>query len=159
MAPGFLAEANETLIYRTLGTIIIAIAVVNLTRTRLEISPLRQKIFNPLVGFIAGVVGGMSTLMGPVLIPYLSSLGFAPSVFVATISFIYLIGIVTVSMALATFGIVSYSDFTLSLAAVFPVLLGMWIGAWIRERLSVDRFLFMIDLLLIGIGVSLFAKG
>ncbi len=155
----FLSAADETLIYRALGAIIVAFAILNMTQTRIEVPTERQSLYNPLVGLTAGILGGMSTLMGPILILYLSSLGLAPNVFVATIAFLYLIAVTAITLALASFEIVTYDEFSLSLAAIFPVFAGLWIGGKIRRHLTVDRFLVVIDVLLVFMGVSLIAKG
>jgi uncharacterized protein len=89
-----------------------------------------------LVGTVSGIMGGISSLTGPIIITYLTALGLPRETFVRTISIIYLSGSIPLYFALAVAGRFGFAEFLLSVLAMMPVFLGMAVGKRIRGRLS-----------------------
>ncbi len=125
------------------GTLNAMLAIAVLTAVvlmgvnpKLHISARRENICSAVVGAVSGIMGGISSLTGPIIITYLTALGLPRETFVRTISIIYLAGSVPLYVALAIVGRFGFAEFLLSLLAMVPVFAGMVVGKKIRGRLS-----------------------
>ena len=154
----FLSSVEGTVLFRLLGSLVILFSLLNLSGFRPTIPKSQERYLGPIVGALAGLLGGATTLGGPVLVPYLSTLGLSPNTFVGTIAFLYLVLVSSLTIALASFGVMGQVEFLFSIAAVVPALLGLWIGARIREKVSTRAFLICVDMVLLGMGVILILR-
>lgn len=115
----------------------------------------RTSIF---VGAVAGTLGGVSSLTGPVLITYLMALQLKRDEFVRSISLIYLTGSLPIYGGMLFFGRITWVDVGLSVIALFPVYIGMRAGRAIRHQLDDILFRRIVLGFLLGVAVLLFAK-
>lgn len=123
-----------------IALIVVSAVVLMLVRPRGEISPRLQAWTHPLVGVIAGVMGGISSLTGPIIIAYLVALRLKREEFIGSISVIYLFGSVPMYGAMLWFGRFGWQEAALSLVALAPMFIGLKIGTSIRHRLSERLF-------------------
>tara|TARA_B110000503_G_scaffold139928_1_gene229493 strand:- start:376 stop:1125 length:750 start_codon:yes stop_codon:yes gene_type:complete len=100
----------------------------------------REKILAPAIGLLAGVVGGVSSLTGPVIITYLLSLKLSRENFVSSVSLIYFLAALPFYGTMGYFGKIGVHELTLSLLALIPVALGMKIGRSLREKIGESLF-------------------
>ena len=107
------------------------------------------------IGFFAGVLGGMTTFFGPPLIMFLFALNLGKDEFVGTISTIYLCASIPLAAALGMFGFMNLEGYLWSAAAAVPLLLGVSLGQWLRNRISQSAFRRGLLLLLFVVGVRL----
>ncbi len=116
-------------------TVISAVVLMAL-QPRGEI-PLRHQAWaGPVVGAVAGLLAGLSSLTGPILIGYLMALRLKRDEFVGSISIIYLVGAVPMYGAMLAWGRFGWTEVGWSLLALAPMYAGMRMGAAIRHRLS-----------------------
>ena len=121
--------------------ILVAVAVLVAVglmwaQPRMVIEPQHERGVGIAVGLMAGVLGGASSLTGPVFISYLMALGLRRDEFVRSISLIYLCGSLPIYGAMLFFGRIAWSDVGLSVLALVPVYLGMQLGQRLRQRLA-----------------------
>lgn len=119
--------------------VLLAVALMA-WRPTLQISPEREGKLGVLVGLLSGMLGGVSALTGPIIITYLMALRLSRDEFVGCISIIYFAGSLPLYLALAWYGRVGLQEFSLSLAALLPVALGLALGKMIRNRLDEALF-------------------
>ena len=110
------------------------------------------------VGFLAGVLGGMTTFFGPPLIMYLFALNMEKDEFVGTISTLYLCAAVPLAVALGMFGFMGQQEYLWSTTAAAPVFLGVLFGQWLRARISQSAFRRGLLLMLLVVGVRLISR-
>lgn len=123
-----------------IALIVVSAVVLMMLRPRGEISPRLQAWTHPLIGVIAGVMGGISSLTGPIIIAYLVALRLKREEFIGSISVIYLFGSVPMYGGMLWFGRFGWSEVALSLLALVPMFAGLKIGTSIRHHLSERLF-------------------
>ena len=105
-----------------------------------NIPPKKEAAAGVLVGTVSGVLGGASSLMGPIVISYLMSLKLKRDEFVGCISVIYLNAGWPLYLAMWHFDRMSLDDVGYSFLAIIPMFLGLLTGRKIRHRLSEETF-------------------
>jgi uncharacterized membrane protein YfcA len=129
---------------------------LRLSKFKLVISRDREKVSGPIGGLMAGIVGGTTSFVGPLLVLYLSSLkNFSKDDFVKAIALLYLVGFIPMYGGLVALGAFSWGQLIGSVAICLPMLAGIWMGE--RARSIVSESLFekgvMITLSLIAISL------
>jgi len=105
-----------------------------------EIMPEQERWMGPVVGAIAGIMGGVSTLTGPIVITYLMALRLKREEFIASISIIYLLGSLPTYIAMLWYGRFGFNEVALSALALLPMFVGLRFGKAIRRFLSEIAF-------------------
>ncbi len=100
----------------------------------------KEKWTGALVGTLSGMLGGVSSLMGPVLISYMLSLKLQRDEFVGAVSVIYLNAAWPLYLAMYSFGRMEVIDLGYSVLALVPMAIGLRTGQKLRHRLSEDAF-------------------
>ena len=135
------------------GAVVIAAAILQGSSYRLSLPPSLEKPSGVLFGLASGVVGGLSSMFGPMLIIYLVSIpGLNKERFVATISFLYIACVVPWVIMLAWFGILDQKLVVLSSLATLPVVVGLFVGEALRKGVSDARFRKMVLVVLLVSG-------
>lgn len=110
-------------------------------------------------GLAAGVVGGLSSMFGPMMVLYMVSInGLAKDRFVAGISFLYLWAVIPWNFQLYFRGLLDHPVLLFSLIGVFWVSLGMVFGQRARKYISEARFKTAIRWVLFASAASLMAR-
>ncbi|ALK99975.1 sulfite exporter TauE/SafE family protein [Massilia sp. WG5] len=122
-------------------TLMVALAVLLAAlsmafRPQFDIPAHRQRLAGVAVGALAGVVGGVSSLTGPVVIAYLSALKLEREDFIGCISVIYLFSAIPLYASLAAHGRLGASELAVSLVGLLPMACGLLIGKWLRGFFS-----------------------
>jgi uncharacterized membrane protein YfcA len=133
--PMTLAMSESTL--RTSMAVVLLIAVTLIALPlHLTVPPSQERWWSAGVGVLSGLMGGVSSLTGPIIISYLVSLRLPREVFVGTISVIYLAGAIPLYGSMAAYGRIGWHDLALSALALLPMALGLRWGKWLRGKLS-----------------------
>ncbi len=121
------------------GAVLLAVALMAWKPT-LQISASRERSVGVGVGLLSGLLGGVSSLTGPVIITYLMALQLRRDEFVGSISIIYLSGALPLYGAMLLFGRLGPGELTGSLLALLPMAAGLLAGKALRQRLDDNRF-------------------
>tara|TARA_Y100001934_G_scaffold248530_1_gene309192 strand:- start:8 stop:760 length:753 start_codon:yes stop_codon:yes gene_type:complete len=145
-----LASINERALLLVVGAVVIAAAILQASSYRLNLTRSLEKPSGVFFGLASGVVGGLSSMFGPMLIIYLVSIpGLDKERFVATISFLYIACVVPWTIMLWWFGILHQDLALLSGLATIPVVVGLFVGEAFRKRVSDARFQKMVLIVLL----------
>lgn len=120
-------------------TVISAVAIMALQPSG-EIPERHQWWAGPAIGAMAGGVGGLTSLTGPMLITYLMALRLKREEFVGSISIIYFFGAVPMYAAMLWWNRFGWGEVGWSCLAMAPVYLGMSLGKRLRGRMSEQLF-------------------
>ncbi|MDP6950449.1 MAG: sulfite exporter TauE/SafE family protein [Arenicellales bacterium] len=145
-----LSKIDEGALLLVVGVVVIASAILQGSSYRLNLKPALEKPGGVFFGLASGIVGGLSSMFGPMLIIYLVSIpGLDKERFVATISFLYIACVVPWALMLLWFGILDRQLVVLSALATVPVVGGLVVGEVLRQRVSDDRFQKMVLIVLL----------
>jgi len=151
-----LSIIDEKTLLIAVGIAVITFALLQGSRFRLHLPTAMVKPAGVLFGGASGLIGGLSSFFGPMLITYLISIrGLTKNQFVSTISFLYVGAVVPWVITLYLFGILDERLLVYSAFATLPVTLGLLIGQRIRGHISESRFQYLIISILIVSGVSM----
>jgi len=106
------------------------------------------------IGFISGVIGGISAVKAPVMI-YSIALKLPREEFMAAAGFMFFSGGVGLVSGLSTAHLMNSTTLILSIAAVVLSLTGFRIGAWIRPMLSERVFRLAVLWIIMALGLRL----
>jgi uncharacterized membrane protein YfcA len=150
-----LTGIDGEILFVLLGLLISALAISGLLGASPRIPARWERFAGPVAGFIAGIVGGMTTMFGPIVTAYVAHLGLDKNRLVAATSLIYMASGGFLVGALAVQGTMTVHGFTISLLAAVPVLAGTALGARLRHRTDEKLFekVLLIFLLLLGLNM------
>lgn len=117
------------------GVIVLAVILMASNPT-LSVPPGRERIIGAIVGTLAGAIGGVSSLSGPIMIMYLVSLRIGRERFVGMISIAYLLAGIPLYIGMVLIGRLGWTQFLLSIVAMVPIFIGMRLGKALRGRIS-----------------------
>ncbi len=147
-----LTRVDSAVLISLLGALVIVYALIGLTGFRLSLASRIEPWVGPLVGAVNGVFTGMTgSFVFPGLI-FLQSIGLQRDALIQAMGMLFTVSTVALAFALNGNGLINAEHGFLSLFAVIPALVGMYLGRRIRQRLSetVFRRVFFIALLLLG---------
>lgn len=119
--------------------LLLAVAMM-IWQPTLSITPEQESRMGVVVGLLAGILGGVSSLTGPVTLTYLLALKLDRETFVSTISTIYFIAALPLYGALFWYDRMTGIDLVLSIIGLLPMAVGLAIGKRVRFRLNEQLF-------------------
>jgi len=105
-----------------------------------RVSPGGERAVAPLVGFVAGVIGGVTNVPGTPLVMYFNALGLAKHEFVAAVAFTFIVYKVVQLGAVIYFGLLSWELVGWSAALTLVGLGGFAVGLRVQDRLDARSF-------------------
>jgi uncharacterized protein len=153
-----LISIDRRLLSLILGVSFLTLTALLLCLPRVRIGARTARWAGPLVGFCAGLLGGMSAMFGPPMIAYLVGLGTEPDMFVKQMAIFAFTASLTMLVALGGSGWMTPSDFLMSAAAIIPIQLGMPLGRWLRRRTKPAWFRIAVLLVLAAGGLDMLRR-
>ena len=152
-------EINSTTITQIIALSIIFVAVVNCLGIQItNIKKNWERSITIIIGFGSGLLGGLSTIYGPLMLAYLVAVKLPKETFVRTVSTMYFIGSFPLYGSLIFYGFATINDLFVSLLLIIPAFIGQKIGTKIRHKIPEKQFRACILILLIILGLSLLIK-
>ncbi|PXK05196.1 hypothetical protein DMR34_19745 [Klebsiella variicola] len=142
-----------------LGTVLIAYAGYALCGPALQVSARVEKWLSQLMGGLTGVITGATGVFVIPAVPWLQTLGFRRDELVQALGLSFTLSTLAMAAGLSLHDGWHADSLLLSGLALLPALLGMWLGQWIRSRLSPRRFRQGFLLFLLALGMELIARG
>lgn len=152
------AQLSAKALNAVMAATVIAAVVMMILQPKGELSPRQQRWAGPVVGAVAGAIGGASSLTGPILITYLMSLRLPRDEFVGSISIIYLLGSIPMYAAMLAWGRFGWDSVAWSCLAIIPMYLGLRLGGLLRSRLSERGFRYALFAFLTLLAILLMFK-
>lgn len=123
-----------------LGVPVTAFAALQLAGWAPRIPPHRRRLADLTIGAVAGLSGGVSGVWGPPTVLYLAAIDAPKAQAIRVQGVIYGIGAVVLMTAHLRSGVLDGRTIPLSLALVPPMVLGMWLGQIVQDRLNQTLF-------------------
>ena len=143
----------------SIATVIIIFTSLNFFGISLKnIKKANEKIFSVIIGFLSGILGGLTTFYAPPIITFLISINLDKEFFIRTTATMYFFASIPLYSSMLYHGLGNYYDLIMSLVLVVPAIIGQFFGSKIRKKLSNEIFQKLILIILIMIGFSLLFK-
>ena len=143
----------------SIATIIIIFTSLNFFGISLKnIKKANEKILSVIIGFLSGIIGGLTTFYAPPIITFLISINLDKEFFIRTTATMYFFASIPLYSSMLYHGLGNYYDLIMSLVLVVPAIIGQFFGSKIRKKLSNEIFQKLILIILIMIGFSLLFK-
>ena len=122
-----------------LGIIVLSATLHEIKFSDFEINSKYEKIIGIFASLIGGVTGGISTIFGPPIILYLTALKLEKEHFVASVGVIWFCGSIILA-SLNSVNILTTKTTVVSFVACIPVLVGLEVGKYIRDKIHQEIF-------------------
>lgn len=153
-----LATFDQQLVSGILGIVLVVFTGLQAMPRTLALDARGERWLGPPLGLIGGVLGGMSSLFGPLLILYLVALRLPKDVFVAAVALLFFVGSLPLFLGLVAHGILSPQQILLSALSSLPVVAGLVIGRRLRSHVPQALFEKALIVVLVVIGLNLVRK-
>ena len=158
MGVGVISYVSKSFVQTFLGLSVIIFVVLSFFKIELnDADPGGSK--GGIIGLIAGVIGGITSAFGPLLVIFLKTQKLEKAAFVSTLCFLILAGAVTLSISLGAFSIYTQTTFLLAILACIPTFAGLWIGERIRSYFDTETFFKFVSIAILLIGLNLVRAG
>ena len=153
-----LLSIDRRLLSLILGISFLGLAGLLAAMPHVHIGEAAARWSGPLVGFAAGVLGGMSAMFGPPMIAYLVGRRTDPDSFVKQMAIFAFTASLTMLLALNRSGSMSGEDMVVSAVAIIPIQAGMPLGRWLRRRTKPQWFRVAVLVVLAAGGVDMLRR-
>lgn len=150
-----LVEIDQRALVGIVGAAVLIFAVSAHFPGHMRLGERGERWLGVPVGFLAGVLGGMTTFFGPPLIMFLFAIDLDKDEFVGIISTVYLCAAVPLALALGMFGVMGSEEYLWSTVAAAPLFVGVLMGQWLRARIARALFRRGLLLMLLVVGARL----
>ena len=151
-------NVESKFISKMIGITIIMSAIINFYGIKINKNLLGNKIFTLIYGLFSGVIGGMTTIVGPLIVIYLVSLNLKKEVFSELVSLSVFSTIVPLYGIFFIYQSLTINDFIISAAFVLPAILMQILGFKIRKVISQSIFKNIVLIILVIIGLLVIYK-
>ena len=150
--------SNSDIISIAIGITIIICGVINFVGFKINEKYLLKPFFGLSYGLVSGIIGGMTTVLGPFMIIYLVSLNLSKNIFSEFVSLAVFSTLIPLYGMFFIYQDVVISDFFASGLALIPALLMQFLGLKIRNIIPQEKFRKMTLTLLITVGFLVIFK-
>jgi uncharacterized membrane protein YfcA len=152
---GLLMNVNTKWTTVWLGAALAMYALASLMARPLSVPPRVERWSSPFVGLTTGLITGATGVFVIPAVPYLQALDLRKEDLVQALGLSFTISTIALAIGLAKGGAFHVQNVAASALAILPSLLGMWLGAAIRSRISSATFRrwFLSVLALLGLGL------
>jgi uncharacterized membrane protein YfcA len=152
LGAGLLTGADAKIASMLLGIALVLYAISGLLSVRFRVPPKSEPWLSPVVGLATGVVTAATGVFVMPSVPYLQALGLEKDDLVQALGISFTVSTAALAVVLAKDGTLSAGVAGISLFALVPALVGMWIGQQVLTKIKAETFRrwFFIGLLLLG---------
>jgi uncharacterized protein len=147
-----LASLASSTVMLILGGFILAFVALSVTRLSPRVPPRWEPWASPVVGFAAGVVGGITNVPGTPLVLYFYALGLGKREFVSAVAFTFVLYKVVQLGAVTWYGLMSWPLLGWSVALTGAALGGFAVGLRVQDRLEPQTFNRVVLIFLAALG-------
>jgi uncharacterized protein len=152
---------DQNLAAGVLGLVIITYSIFALRQPAIGLPVWVHNRMQIPIGFINGFINGLTGSQIMPLVPFMLSLKLDPDRFVQAVNISFTLSSLVMMLGLFHGGLMTWNAFLLSVAGIFPAMLGGWFGGLLRRRLPETGFRRLVLAVLLVLGCLLatrFAK-
>jgi len=153
----FIADYPTALLTVAIGFAMVIFALNSLFGMTMAMG--HGKVWQIVMGILAGILGGLSSIWSPVVVMYMVATNVAKEKFIGAIGFIFLAGAVALGAGQIVAGLITLSVLIQSSIALVIVLIGFRIGEVLRGRVSQSHFRTIVLVAFLIMGIRLIVVG
>lgn len=153
-----LFETDPRVLLYVMGGTLAFFSGLQLTPLRMKVSARAERWATPVVGLLAGLVGGLTTFYGAVIALYLVMLDMERDEFIGVIGLLYFFCTAVLLAMLGVRGAVDLPAVLVSAGSCVPMFAGLAIGQKIRSRIRPEVFFRSVSIFLVLVGLSLIVR-
>jgi uncharacterized protein len=141
------------------GLALIGVGAVTLLAPKLQ---LHSRLVLPTgitFGFFGGILGGVAAMAGPLVFIFLLAKGLSGKAFTKEASLYLVVSAVLLAIFLTASRQFNWLDVLVSAAATLPVMLGMYVGQHMRDKIAPETFRTLVLIAVIAAGADLLRHG
>ena len=154
-----LAVLDANILSIIVGASAIIFVSLNAARVNLTIPSTRERAVSPFIGVISGVMGGTTSIFGPILASYLHSLRLPKKEFVFSLTLLFTVGGVAQVLSYAQLGLYAGPIIGYALLACLPTAAGIYLGLIIQDRLPPRVWNVLVLVFIFLSGLNLLYRG
>jgi len=141
------------------GTGIVLVCIAQAFPIKARLDPKHEVWLGPTAGSLAGLMGGTTNYMAPIMVAYLMALRVEKDLFVFSMSLFFIFGSAPLFGSLAAYDILSLEVLAASAAAAVVAIAGLQLGAALRRKVPQGIFQKILLAVLFLIGLNLIGRG
>ncbi|MCG8545709.1 MAG: sulfite exporter TauE/SafE family protein [Alphaproteobacteria bacterium] len=141
------------------GVLVVLISVSQIFPVNFTISERNERWLTPVIGAASGLLGGLTSFVGPIMATYLVALRLTKDQFVGAIALFYVVASIPFFSALAVKGRLGLEELIASCLATVAILVGVVIGQRFRRRAPPELFRRAVLIMIALIGLNMVRKG
>ncbi len=134
----FIMSFPKSIISVTIGFAMISFSLSQMFGTKISVGV--SSMWHLVIGIFTGVLGGLSSIWSPPVAMYLLARNVSKAEFIGATGFLFLAGSVPLAIGLSFAGVLTIDTVLHSLMGLIVVLLGFWVGEWLRGYVHQDSF-------------------
>ncbi len=154
-----LTRADQSTVSVIVGSFLLLFVTTQFMSLRPNISMEAERRLNPVIGAVSGLLGGVSSMFGPIAITYLVSLKLPKDEFISTIGLFYFVGILPLYATLVITGVIAQNEIIASVLACIPLYAGLFFGTWLRRHISQRLFQRVLLVAMVFVSLNLIRRG
>ena len=152
------SDVSDSTLIGFLGFFILLFVIVNIFKNAPFIPNHHDRKAQIISGFIAGVMGGLTSVWAPPLAIYLAARRTTKEEFVRVSGLIFFLGSIPLLIAYFNQGHMNSELSLLSICLLLPTFIGFWIGENIRKKMSEIIFKKFILFIFLFMGLDLIRR-
>jgi uncharacterized protein len=141
------------------GLVLMGVGGVTLLAPKLQLQPRLVLPTGITFGFFGGILGGVAAMPGPLVFIFLLAKGLRGKAFTKAASLYLVVSAGLLAILLTASREFSWLDVWVSTAALLPVVLGMYVGQHMRDKIAPEAFRKLVLIAVIAAGVDLLRHG
>ena len=142
------------------GLVVMGVGGVTLLAPKLQLQSRLVLSTGITFGFFGGILGGMAAMSGPLVFIFLLAKGLRGKAFTKEASlFLVVSSTGLLAILLTADPQFSWLDVSVSTAAMLPVVLGMYVGQHLRDKIAPETFQKLVLIAIIAAGAELLRHG
>lgn len=141
------------------GLVLVGVGGITLLAPKLQLQPRLILPTGFVFGFFGGILGGIAAMAGPLVFIFLLAKGLRGKAFTKEASLYLVVSAGLLAILLTASHQFSWLDVLVSTAATLPVVLGMYVGQHMRDKIAAQTFKKLVLLAVIAAGADLLRHG
>ena len=148
----FIVSGHTAIVTAGLGLVLMAYGAYGLSAARLNVSTRTESWLTPVIGFFTGIVSGATGIAALPVAPYFTALELKRDELIQALGLSFSMASIALAIGLWITGEFEMEIATVSLLALAPAFVGMFLGQYLRKKIPQDKFrrYFFLSLLLLG---------